>query len=148
MKRRILVAFSLALGAAAVTGLVGCASAPPVNPNVPPPTGKGVYFIEPADGAVVSSPFKVKFGLLGMAVKPAGEQMVGTGHHHLLINQAGIEAGQIIPVDETHIHFGKGQTETELKLPPGTYKLTLQFADGFHLSYGRDMGASLTVTVR
>lgn len=109
---------------------------------------KGVWFVEPADGAVVPQTFKVKFGLKGMAVDPAGEQKPGKGHHHLLINRAGLPPGQIIPADDTHIHFGKGQTETEVKLAPGNYRLTMQFADGYHLSYGPEMAASINVTVK
>ena len=77
-----------------------------------------VSFIEPADGAVVSSPFTVKFGVSGMEVKPARDMTPGTGHHHLLINQDSISAGQSIPVDEKHLHFGKGQTEANITLPP------------------------------
>jgi len=125
--------------------MAGCASAP--NPNMAP-ASKGVYFIEPANGATVTSPFKVRFGLKGMEIKPAGEQVAGTGHHHLLINRESLAPGQIIPADDVHIHFGKGQTETEVALKPGTYKLTMQFADGFHLSYGKDMSATLMVTVK
>lgn len=123
----------------------GCASAP--NPNMAP-AATGVYFLEPADGTTVTSPFKVRFGLKGMEVRPAGEQITGTGHHHLLINRESLAAGQIIPADDVHIHFGKGQTETEVKLAPGIYKLTMQFADGFHLSYGKEMSSTLTVTVK
>lgn len=123
----------------------GCATAP--NPNLMPST-KGVYFIEPADGATVTSPFKLRFGLKGMEIKPAGDQVSGTGHHHLLVNLSSLPSGQIIPVDDAHIHFGKGQTEAEVKLAPGTYRLTMQFADGFHLSYGKDMSATLTVVVK
>ena len=138
---RMLSSLSLALAV-----LTGCASSP--DPNQMPGSDKGVYFIAPANGATVSSPFIVKFGLKGMEIKPAGDQITGTGHHHLLINKESIGPGQIIPVDDTHIHFGKGQTEAEVKLAPGTYKLTMQFADGFHLSYGKDMAATLTVTVK
>ncbi|KNZ31959.1 MAG: rod shape-determining protein RodA [Methylibium sp. NZG] len=128
-------------------GLLGaCASAP--NPNMAPAGSKGVYFVAPANGATVTSPFMVKFGLKGMEVRPAGEQVAGTGHHHLLINRESMAPGQIIPVDDVHIHYGKGQTEAELKLAPGTYRLTMQFADGFHLSYGKEMSATLTVTVK
>lgn len=126
--------------------LTACATAP--NPNMAPAAAKGVYFVAPANGATVASPFMVKFGLKGMEVRPAGEQVAGTGHHHLLINRESLASGQIIPVDDVHIHFGKGQTETELKLAPGTYKLTMQFADGFHLSYGKEMSATLMVTVK
>ncbi len=134
--------------AAAVVALTLAACASPSNPNQPPPSAQGVYFVEPANGATVSSPFKVRFGLKGMEVKPAGEQVAGQGHHHLLINVDSQPKGEIIPVDDTHIHFGKAQTETDLKLPPGTYKLTMQFADGYHLSYGQNMSASISVTVK
>jgi Domain of unknown function (DUF4399) len=112
-------------------GLFGGSSTAP-NPNSPPAGEKGVYFMEPADGATVTSPFKVKFGVKGMEIKPAGEQITGTGHHHLLINLDSKPAGEIIPFDEKHMHFGKGQTEAEVKLPPGNYKLTMQLADRLH----------------
>ena len=136
----------VATAASAALWLGACAS--PTDPNRAPASGAGVYFVEPANGAVVSSPFKVRFGIQGMEVKPAGDQVAGQGHHHLLINLASQPKGEIIPIDDTHIHFGKAQTEAEVKLPPGTYKLTMQFADGFPLSYGKDMSATNTVTVK
>ncbi|MES2125931.1 MAG: DUF4399 domain-containing protein [Pseudomonadota bacterium] len=109
---------------------------------------QSVSFAEPADGATVSSPFKVKFAVAGMDVKPAGDMAANTGHHHLLINATSIKAGEAIPADETHIHFGKGQTETEVKLPPGHYTLTMQFANGLHQSYGPGMSKEIKVTVK
>ena len=109
---------------------------------------QSVAFVEPADGATVSSPFKVKFAVAGMDIKPAGDMTANTGHHHLLINAAPVKAGEVVPADETHIHFGKGQTETEVKLAPGTYKLSLQFANGLHQSYGPGMSKDITVTVK
>ena len=139
------VSLKLAATVAALT-LAACAS--PTNPNQPPPSAQGVYFVEPANGARVSSPFKVRFGIKGMDVKPAGEQVAGQGHHHLLINLDSQPKGEIIPVDDTPIHLGKAQTETDVKLPPGSYKLTMQFADGYHLSYGKDMSASISVIVK
>ena len=42
-----------------------------------------LYFIEPADGAVLESPLNVKFGLRGMGVAPAGFDAPKTGHHHM-----------------------------------------------------------------
>jgi hypothetical protein len=139
---------SLVLAASAVT-LSACSSmGGGANPNQPPSAANGVWFMEPADGAVVPQTFKVKFGVKGMEVDPAGEQKTGKGHHHLLVNTANIESGNIIPFDEKHIHFGKGQLEAEVKLPPGQYKLTMQFADGFHLSYGKAMSTSINVTVK
>ncbi|MFM7523601.1 MAG: DUF4399 domain-containing protein, partial [Betaproteobacteria bacterium] len=72
----------------------------------------------------------------------------GTGHHHLIINSADIAAGDAIPMDDQHRHFGKGQTETEINLPPGRYRLTMQFADGAHRSYGEKMRKTIEVTVK
>ena len=140
----VLIGLSGLLGGCAMVAKLGAGP----GANTPPTSAAGVYFMEPVDGATVTSPFKVKFGLKGMEIKPAGAQVEGSGHHHLLINLDSVATGQIIPFDDVHIHFGKGQTETEVKLPPGTYKLTLQFADGFHLSYGQTMSRSLKVTVK
>jgi hypothetical protein len=109
---------------------------------------QSVSFVEPADGATVTSPFKVKFGVTGMDIKPVGDMSANTGHHHLLINADGVKAGDVVPTDEKHMHFGKGQTETEVKLAPGTYTLTLQFANGAHQSYGAPMSKSIKVTVK
>lgn len=109
---------------------------------------QSVDFTEPKNGAVVSSPFKVKFAVTGMAVKPAGDMSDNTGHHHLIINGDSMKVGESIPFDEKHLHFGKGQTETDVTLPPGTYKLTMQFANGAHQSYGPGLAKSITVTVK
>ena len=107
-----------------------------------------VYFVEPKDGATVDSPVKVKFGVDGMAVKPAGDMTAGTGHHHLIVDGKPVPKGEVVPTDDTHIHFGKGQTETELKLAPGKHTLTMQFADGAHRSYGPDLSSTISVTVK
>lgn len=109
---------------------------------------QSVHFIEPANGATVSSPFKVQFAVTGMDIKPAGDMTGNSGHHHLLINAGAVKAGEVVPADETHIHFGKGQTETEVKLPPGNYVLTMQFANGLHQSYGPGMSKEIKITVK
>lgn len=132
---------------AAAAALSACAGKLP-NGNTPPAGAQGVYFIEPADGSTVTSPFVVRFGLKGMTVKPAGELAAGTGHHHLLVDAAGPPQGGVIPADAQHLHFGKGQTEIELKLPPGEHVLKMQFADGLHQSYGDAMSATVRVTVK
>lgn len=111
-------------------------------------SAQSVSFVEPADGATVTSPFKVKFAVTGMDVKPAGDMTANTGHHHLIINGDSMKAGEAIPADEKHLHFGKGQTETEVKLPPGHYKLTMQFANGAHQSYGEGLSKTINVTVK
>ena len=109
-----------------------------------------VFFVYPKDGAVVGTKFTAKFGLDGLAVKPAGEDMDNkkAGHFHILVNKEFIPEDQVIPADENHIHYGKGQTEAELKLTPGKYKLTLQFADGAHRSSGKKLSETISITVK
>jgi hypothetical protein len=136
MKRALFVAMAL-IGAM----LASCST----MKTVP---AQSVWFVEPKDGATVSSPFKVVFGVTGMAVEPAGDIKPDSGHHHLLINLGPMPAGEAIPVDATHLHFGKAQTEAQVELPPGNYKLTMQFANGAHVSYGPAMAASINVTVK
>lgn len=104
--------------------------------------------LEPADGATVGTTFKVKFGVKGMEVAPAGDVVANSGHHHLLINLDSMPAGESIPFTDKHMHFGRGQTEAEVKLAPGNYTLTAQFANGAHQSYGKGMSHSIKVTVK
>ena len=66
----------------------------------------------------------------------------------MIVDGAPTPAGQVIPADETHLHFGKGQSETEVKLKPGPHTLTLQFADGIHRSYGSQLATTINVTVK
>lgn len=108
---------------------------------------QAVYFIEPKNNATVDQEFSVKMGITGMEIKPAGDMTPNTGHHHLLIDADPIKEGEVIPNSPNHLHFGKGQTETTLSLPPGKHILTLQFADGAHQSYGFPMRQSITVNV-
>lgn len=107
-----------------------------------------VFFVAPQDGAVVSSPFTVKFGLEGLALKPAGDPAPDSGHHHLLIDSGPVPKGEVIEKSDTMLHFGKAQTETQLSLPPGKHTLTLQFGDGGHISYGPALSSTITVEVK
>jgi Domain of unknown function (DUF4399) len=109
---------------------------------------QSVDFVEPKNGATVGTTFKVKFAVEGMSVAPAGEVTPGTGHHHLLIDTADIEENVAIPMDDKHRHFGKGQTETEITLAPGKHKLTMQFADGAHRSYGAKFRKTIEIEVK
>jgi len=113
-----------------------------------PAAASCVSFVSPADGDTVASEFMVQMAVDGMAVRPAGEVVDGTGHHHLIVDGGPLEAGTPVPADATHLHFGKGQIETTLKLPPGRHTLTLQFADGQHRSYGPGMSRTITVHVK
>ena len=108
----------------------------------------GVSFVQPADGATVSNPVHVVFGVQGMKIAPAGTPTEGTGHHHLLIDGKSLPKGEVIPANDKSLHFGKGQTETDLTLPPGDHTLTLQFGDGAHRSYGPEMSKTIKVHVK
>ncbi|MBX3684994.1 MAG: DUF4399 domain-containing protein [Rhodocyclaceae bacterium] len=110
--------------------------------------GGRVMFLEPVDGATVASEFTVRMGVEGMTVAPAGQLLEGTGHHHLIVDGKAVPKGSVVPADATHMHFGKGQTETTLKLPPGKHTLTLQFADGAHQSYGPELSTTIAIEVK
>ena len=107
-----------------------------------------VAFVEPLDGATVPTTFTVKFAVDGMEVQPAGELSATSGHHHLIVNGSTVATGETVPFDAQHIHFGKGQTAAAVTLKPGTYKLTLQFANGAHQSYGAALSQTITVNVK
>ena len=106
-----------------------------------------VFFKHPAEGATVPSPVFIEMGVKGMQIEPAGEVKEGFGHHHILINQTSWPKGEIIPMSDSTIHFGKGQTDASLELAAGEYTISLQFADGVHASYGEGMAASISITV-
>ncbi|WP_221076189.1 DUF4399 domain-containing protein [Agarivorans aestuarii] len=114
------------------------------------PEGASVYIISPADGAVVSSPFTVSFGLKGMGVAPAGTDNTKTGHHHLLIDVAELPALDMpVPADEQHLHFGGGQTETSIELAPGEHTLQLLLGDTTHIPHSPPiMSEKITITVK
>ncbi len=129
------------LAAAAALALsVGSAFAGGETPSNP---DAEVYFIGLEDGQSVSSPLIVRFGLRGMGVAPAGTEKEMTGHHHLFINRPPLGEGEDgedelsngIPADDNHVHFGGGQTETTIELPPGTHSLQLVLGDYGHVPH-------------
>jgi hypothetical protein len=109
------------------------ASAALAADRTPSPAGAEVYIVSPKDGAKVSGPVTVVFGLKGMGIAPAGIKFDNTGHHHLLVDtDAPTDLSLPLPADEHNLHFGKGQTETTLTLSPGKHTLQLVFADFLH----------------
>ena len=109
------------------------ASAALAADRTPSPAGAEVYIVSPKDGAKVSGPVTVVFGLKGMGIAPAGIKFDNTGHHHLLVDtDAPTDLSLPLPADEHNVHFGKGQTETTLTLSPGKHTLQLVFADFLH----------------
>jgi len=137
---------ALALFAAFAVAALSSASA-----ETPSPAGAKVYFINLKDGQQVTSPFLVQFGLSGMGIAPAGVEKPNTGHHHLLIDTT-LNADQLkqpIPMDETHRHFGAGQTEAMIALPPGKHTLQLVLGDWTHIPHVPPvMSDVITITVR
>lgn len=121
----------------------------PAVAQSPAPDGAKVYFIEPADGAEVTSPVTVKFGLAGMGVAPAGVEKAKTGHHHILIDVENIDFENPLPADDNHKHFGGGQTETSLTLAPGKHTLQLLLGDHNHVPHKPAvMSEKITITVK
>ena len=118
--------------------------------RTPAPPGAVVYFITPADGETVANPVTVRFGLKGMGVAPAGVEKANTGHHHLLIDVADLPPlDEPIPADDQHRHFGGGQTEVTLDLPPGTHTLQLLLGDQNHIPFDPPVVSDqITITVR
>lgn len=114
------------------------AAAPPpaALTRKPAPAGATAYIIEPADGARVTNPVRVVFGLKGIGVAPAGVDRNDAGHHHLLVD-APLPADLGLPIanDEQHRHFGGGQTEVELTLAPGRHTLQMLLGDHLHIPH-------------
>ena len=112
------------------------------------PMDASVYIVSPVDGAVVSSPVKVIFGLSGMGVAPAGSQIDNTGHHHLIIDAPLPDTSKPVPADENHLHFGAGQTETTVELAPGQHTLQLLLGDWLHIPHDNVVASDqITITV-
>jgi Domain of unknown function (DUF4399) len=135
---------SLALGAVL---LAGSALA---QDHTAAPAGAEVYIIAPRDGAKVHGSVTVQFGLKGMGVAPAGIKFENTGHHHLLIDtdQTELKLDAPLPASDKIVHFGKGQTETTVILPPGKHTLELLFADYSHMSFTPPLHSKkITITV-
>ena len=117
----------------------------------PAPDGARVYFITPSDGDTVSSPLTVRFGLEGMGVAPAGVERDNTGHHHILINieVTDLNLAQPLPATDQVKHFGGGQTETVLTLPPGEHTLQLLLGNHVHVPHTPPvLSDRITITVK
>ena len=121
---RLLISFSLFFA----TGLIA------LEFSKGAPTAE-VYFITPKNDDIVTGEVVVKFGLQNFGVSPAGLNVNGTGHHHLIIDADLPNLSQPIQADKNHVHFGKGQTEVNLELEPGTHTLQLLLGDYRHIPH-------------
>lgn len=118
--------------------------------RTPSPKGAKVFIISPKNGAQVTSPVTVKFGIKGMTLVPAGTQQENSGHHHLLIDtDPPADLSQPIPaIPNKIVHFGKAQTETTVTLPPGKHTLQLLLGDDKHIPHNPPvMSKKITITV-
>ena len=128
LSRSLLVAAALATALAAPCALAG---------PTPAPANAYAYIGYPNDGQTVPAgkPFKVWFGLRYMGVAPRGVKFPNTGHHHLLIDVDLPPMDQEIPSDRNHLHYGAGETETMLELPPGKHTIQLLMGDDKHIPH-------------
>jgi hypothetical protein len=114
-----------------------------------PAPAKRVFFVEPADGATVKSPVKLKFGIEGYELSPvpAGEVTAArpnVGHHHVGVDTECLPPGTVIPKAAPWVHFGKGDAEIDMQLTPGSHKLALELGDDMHTTIA---GLCTTITV-
>lgn len=136
-----------AAAAFVILTLAGCGdSGPTRTPSAP---GAKVFFVEPKDGAEVTAPVKVTFGIEGMEVAPAGTEKEHSGHHHVLIDTRLEDPNAPVPADANHVHFGKGQTEATLDLKPGKHTLQLVLGDHNHIPHDPVVQSEvITITVK
>ncbi len=121
-----------------------CSAATPAPPDAL------AYFIWPSDGAVIPGRrFWVRMGLRDMGVAPKGVVLPNTGHHHLLIDVPLPALNEPIPSDRNHLHFGAGETEARIELPPGRHTLQMLIGDQDHRPHDRPVySAPISIIVR
>jgi len=114
------------------------------------PADAYLYFIWPLDGAKIKGAFWARFGLRNMGVTQAGSTAANSGHHHLLVDvNEPLAPNEPIPQDKSHLHFGAGQTEAHIELPPGKHTLQLVLGDAKHYPFDPPLvSKKITITVR
>ena len=124
------------------------ATEPPQTPRTASSEGASVFFITPADGATVTNPISIEFGIAGMDVVKAGNNQPNSGHHHLLIDTGLPDLELPIPANEQHVHFGDGSVSTQISLPKGEHKLQMLLGDHLHIPHNPPLtSAQITITV-
>ena len=109
-----------------------------------------LYFVWPQDGMTIKGAFWCRFGLRNMGVTHAGDDFANSGHHHLLVDvNAPLKSNDPIPQDKNHLHFGAGQTEARIELPPGKHTLQLVLGDSKHYPFKPPIvSKKITITVK
>ncbi len=124
LTRRLVLSSLLLMPAAASAG------------KTPAPKDAYLYIIWPGDGEHIKGAFWCRFGLRNMGVTHAGDETANLGHHHLLVDvDEPLDPNEPIPSDKKHLHFGAGQTEVRLELPPGPHTLQLVLGDANHIPF-------------
>ncbi|MDZ7631201.1 MAG: DUF4399 domain-containing protein [Gemmatimonadaceae bacterium] len=136
-----LTACVLVLGLAVPAANAQAAPAPAATP------APVISILLPTNGATVTSPVTVRFRLVNYGVAPAGTNMDGTGHFHVLIDDEAGAPGTVIPADSMHIHYGKGQIEVSVPVPLGRHTLRAVLGDYQHKVIGPGL-VSAPVTIR
>jgi hypothetical protein len=113
------------------------------------PSDALLYIIWPNDGQKIKGAFWCRFGLRNMGIARAGDRTPNAGHHHLFVDvDEEIQPGAVIPSDKNHIHFGAGQSEARIELPPGRHTLQLVLGDAAHKVFSPAVvSQKITVTV-
>jgi hypothetical protein len=116
----------------------------------PAPENAEAYIIWPSNGAVISGgKFWLRMGLRNMGVAPKGVERKNTGHHHVLVDTELPPMDKEIPSDRNHLHFGAGETEARVELPPGKHTLQLLLGDHDHVPHDPPvMSKKITITVK
>jgi hypothetical protein len=96
-----------------------------------------VFFVQPQDGATVTSPVHLEFGVQDFKIVPVPpgtptDTRPDLGHHHVGVDTDCLPVGTVIPMAAPWIHFGTGGTTIDMQLPPGSHRLTLQIGDDLH----------------
>lgn len=141
---------SLVLAALAAALVATAAGAEEPRKSRPAPPDTRLYIIWPKNGEVISGgKFWLRMGLKGMGVAPAEVDWPNTGHHHVLVDVEPPPLNEPIPNDRNHLHFGKGQTEARIELPPGKHTLQLILGDDKHVPFDPPvLSERITITVK
>lgn len=109
-------------------------------------TGPRIYFIQPEDGAMVTSPVTFEFGIENFDLAPKETYEEGTGHHHIGLTDQCVPAGEAIPEADPWVHLGDASSTIDMQLPPGEHSVTIQLGDGDHVAF-EDPALCQTITI-
>ncbi len=139
----------------ALTALIAALLAAPASAqepvkSKPAPQSAKLYIIWPHDGQIIKGgKFWLRMGLKGMGIAPAQVAWPNAGHHHVLVDVEPPPLDEPIPNDRNHLHFGKGQTEARVELPPGRHTLQLMLGDERHVPFDPPvLSEKITITVK